>query len=75
MPEITIAFIFDLFYNRQTKVITYWNTTEAFEVNNRIKQEKVLSSLVWRNFYDPLLERIQEDHNLDYTLSVAILLL
>ena len=72
MPEITIAFILDLFYNRQTKVITHWGTTEAFEVNDGIEQGEVLSPLVWRIFYDPLLERIQEDHNLAYTLSVAI---
>jgi hypothetical protein len=58
IPEITITFILNLFYKRQTKIITHWGVTDAFEINDGIEQGEVLSSLIWRIFYDPLLERI-----------------
>src|ERR1043165_3372816 len=70
IPKVIITFILNLFYNRQSKVITHWGTTDAFEIKDGIEQGEVLSSLVWRIFYDPLLERIQEDSNLGYTVSV-----
>src|SRR6185295_3213600 len=72
IPIVTIDFILNLFYNRQSRVITHWGTTDAIEINDGIEQGEVLSPLVWRIFYDPLLERIQEDSKLGYTLSTAI---
>jgi hypothetical protein len=72
IPKVIIIFILNLFYNRQSKVITHWGTTDAFEIKDGIEQGEVLSPLVWRIFYDPLLERIQEDSNLGYTVSVSV---
>ena len=46
IPKVIIIFILNLFYNRQSKVITHWGTTDAFEIKDRIEQEEVLSSLV-----------------------------
>ena len=58
LPEITIRLILNLFQGRQSRVITHWGHTEAFVINDGIEQGEVLSPLVWRIFYDPLLERI-----------------
>ena len=43
-----------------------------FEINDGIEQGEVLSPLVWRIFYDPLLEKIQEDASLGYTIAVSL---
>src|SRR5689334_18475961 len=41
-------------------------------MNDRIEQGEVLSPLVWRVFYDLLLERVQNDVGLGYITVVAI---
>ena len=72
LPELTIGLILNLFQGRQSRVITHWGHTEAFEINDGIEQGEVLSPLVWRIFYDPLLEKIQEDASLGYTIAVSL---
>ena len=72
LPEITIRLILNLFQGRQSRIITHWGHTEAFVINDGIEQGEVLSPLVWRIFYDPLLERVQKDPKLGYTIEVAI---
>jgi hypothetical protein len=71
LPEITIKIILNLFQGRQSRIITHWGHTEAFVINDGIEQGEVLSPLVWRIFYDLLLERIQKDPNLGYTIEVS----
>ena len=73
LPEVTTNLILNLFQGRQSCIIMHWGHTEAFEINDGIEQEEVLSLLVWRIFYDPLLERIQGDASLDYTIAVSLL--
>src|ERR1043165_2814272 len=70
IPKTAITFILNLFEKRQSKIITDLGTTEAFEIKDGIEQGEVISPLVWRIFYDPLLERIQKDPDLGYTLHV-----
>src|SRR5690348_5364156 len=71
-PQKTITFILNLFENRQSKIITDWGTTQCFEISDGIEQGEVLSPLIWRIFYDPLLSRIQEDPELGYTVRQRI---
>ena len=72
IPQITVTFILNLFENRQSKIITDLGTTDCFEISDGIEQGEVISPLVWRIFYDPLLSRIQEDPELGYTVSQQI---
>ena len=72
LPEITIKLILNLFQGRQSRIITHWGHTEAFTIDDGIEQGEVLSPLIWRIFYDPLLERVQKDPKLGYTVEVAI---
>jgi ribonuclease HI len=68
-PQKVITFIMELFGNRQSKIITDLGLTDTFMITDGIEQGEVLSPLVWRIFYDPLLERIQEDPELGYKVS------
>ncbi|CAG8853541.1 11149_t:CDS:1, partial [Gigaspora margarita] len=49
--------------------------TKLVEMVDGIKQEKVLSSMLWRIFYDPLLVRVQEAKELGYYISTSELML
>jgi hypothetical protein len=71
IPKTASTFILNLFENRQSKIITDLGTTEAFEIKDGIEQGEVISPLVWKIFYDPLLERIQGDPSLGYTLCTS----
>lgn len=72
IPQITIKFILNLFENRQSKIITDFGTTQCFETSEGIEQGEVISPLIWRIFYDPLLVKINEDPLLGYTVSQHI---
>src|SRR5260364_111862 len=64
--EILQKFIINLFINRRMRIITHFGLTEKFCVGDSIDQGEVISPLVWRIFYDPLLCRIQNDTSLGY---------
>ena len=65
IPKRTIKYILNLFHKRQLRIITAYGLTEEITAGDGIDQGKVISPLVWHLFYDPLLERVQEDKNLD----------
>jgi ribonuclease HI len=69
MPEYTIRFILSLYESRKIKVITSFGLTKEFEAEDGIDQGEVISPLVWRIFYDPLLCAIQSTKNLGYKMS------
>jgi len=69
IPENTIKYILNLFYKRQLRIITAYSLLEKIIAGDSIDQDEVISPLVWRIFYDPLLERIQEDEKLGYTVE------
>lgn len=52
-------FLTELYTNRRIKVITAAGLTEGFQAEDGIDQGEVISPLIWRIFYDPLLSRIQ----------------
>lgn len=55
LPESAINFIINLFNNRKMRVITAYRLSDIFTAGDGIDQGKVISPLIWRIFYDPLL--------------------
>ena len=68
IPTIINDIIMELYEDRQLSVITEYGNTEFIKAGDGIDQGEVLSPLIWRIFYDPLLCRIQEA-NLGYTMQ------
>ena len=64
-----IKYILNLFHKRQLKIITAHGLTEEITAGDEIDQGEVISPLIWHLFYDPLLEKIQKDKRLDYTVE------
>ena len=54
LPEQVIRFVVDLFKGRKVNVLTEFGTTKEFEAGDGIKQDKTISPLIWRIFYDLL---------------------
>src|SRR6266542_4509159 len=57
--EQFIVFIINLFSKRSLSIITHYGPTPPFEAGDGIDQGEVMSPLLWRIFYDPLLTRVQ----------------
>jgi len=70
IPEITRSFIIELYKKREMEVLTSCGVTEKFEAQDGIDQGEVISPLVWRIFYDPLLTAIRKKEKLGYKLQV-----
>src|SRR5271163_3985390 len=56
----TISIIINLFKNRSNTISTIYGSTKTYEVQDGIDQGDLLSPLLWRIFYDPLLQEIDE---------------
>jgi exonuclease III len=69
VPENLIRFIIEIFNGRQAQVITKYGLTKGFQAEDGIDQGEVISPLIWRIIYDPLLTKLQ-DMRKGYTLSV-----
>jgi len=59
-PENLITFIKQLYQDREIRVITDEGPTDFFVAGDGIDQGEVISPLMWKIFYDPLLVRIQQ---------------
>ena len=70
LPPLAIDFLINLFQHRKMKVITKFGLSDELQAMNGIDQGEVISPLIWRIFYDPLLCRISEDASLGYTMTV-----
>ena len=68
IPSTSINFIINLFKERKTRVLTAVGPTDNIIAADGIEQDKVLSSLVWRIFYDSLISRVQSNKSLGYTV-------
>ena len=73
IPKKTIEYILNLFHKRQLRIITAYGLTEEIVAGDGIDQGEVISPLIWRIFYDPLLEKIQEEERLSYTVEQEII--
>ena len=71
IPVLDQSFIIDLFDKRQTRIITALGLTEVITAGDRIEQEEVISPLIWRIFYDPLLTKVKKNTLLRYELEVS----
>jgi len=69
IPQKTRKYISNLFCKQQLKIITAYGLTEEITAGDGIDQGEVISLLIWQLFYDPLLERVQEDEELGYIVE------
>ena len=53
-------FLVEIYDKRRVRVITKNGLSEGFQAQDGIDQGEVISPLMWRIFYDPLLCRIQK---------------
>ena len=72
IPKKTTKYILNLFHKRQLRIITAYGLSEKITAGDGIVQGEVISPLIWQLFYDPLLERIQEDENLGYMVEQQV---
>ena len=71
VPTKATGFIIGLFKNRRLKAITNYGTTEEIVAGDGIDQGETISPLLWRIFYDPLLNKIQKNTQLGYTMETS----
>src|SRR5208337_2493119 len=69
IPTNAVDWIVNLFNNRRIKIITAHGLSDSFIAADGIDQGEVISPLLWRIFYDPLLSRIQQDTSLGYNME------
>jgi ribonuclease HI/exonuclease III len=60
VPENLVSFILEIFNGRKAQVITKFGLTKGFQAEDGIDQGEVISPLIWRIIYDPLLVKLQE---------------
>jgi Reverse transcriptase (RNA-dependent DNA polymerase) len=70
IPEIAIRFLLNLYNGRKIKVITEYGLTEEFVAGDGLDQGEVVSPLMWRIFYDPLLYSIYKEEDLGYKMEL-----
>ena len=68
LPPNIIEFIIHIFKERKIKIITTYGLSNGFTAEDGIDQGEIISPLLWRIFYDPLLCRIQSNPNYGYTM-------
>jgi Reverse transcriptase (RNA-dependent DNA polymerase) len=69
IPSKAINFIINLFENRKLKAITSFGLTDEIIAGDGLDQGETISPLLWRIFYDPLLNKIQTNEDLGYTMK------
>ena len=62
--------VLNLFEKRKARVITAVGTTDPYEASDGIDQGEVLSPLLWRIFYDPLLCYMADKEDIGYEIKV-----
>ena len=70
LPPLCCQFIINLFKSRKMTIITEFGLSNILTAGDGIDQGEVISPLIWRIFYDPLLARIQQDPTLGYTMKI-----
>ena len=70
LPPMAIDFIINLFQHRKMKIITNFGLSNELIAADGIDQGEVISPLIWRIFYDPLLCRIMDDPQLGYNMNI-----
>src|SRR5437868_4085606 len=68
--KIAISFLLNLYNERKIKVITEYGLTEEFVAGDSLDQGEVVSPLIWRIFYDPLLCIIYKEEDIGYKIEL-----
>src|SRR5207237_4380836 len=61
----------NLYNKRKIKVITKYGLTKEFEAGDGLDQGEVISPLMWRIFYDPLLCTVCKEKDLGYKIDLS----
>ena len=69
LPLNIVSFIINIFKERHIQIITYFGLTNGFVAQDGIDQGEIISPLLWRIFYDPLLCRIQGNSSFGYVMK------
>ena len=67
-PEWFIHLMKNLLNNRENIVLTIHGNTDSYKVEDGLDQGDIISPLMWRIFYDPLISRIAKS-GLGYTMN------
>ena len=70
LPSSIRKFVLSLFDARKIRVITSYGLTQEFTAEDGLDQGEVISPLLWRIFYDPLLCEIQNKEGMGYKMSL-----
>jgi hypothetical protein len=68
LPKFAINLIINLFKNRKLRIITDYGLTDEITAGDGIDQGEIISPLLWRIFYDPLLCKINNNKQYGYTM-------
>src|SRR5689334_15422352 len=71
IPVKAINLILFLLHHRTNRVIISLGLTASYVVEDGIDQRKMISSLLWKIYYDPLISRIYTEH-LDYCSNIPM---
>src|ERR1043165_5669702 len=69
-PDSFIALMTNIFQDRKLSIITHYGPSEPFTAGDGIDQGEVMSPLLWRIFYEPLLMAVQEDTRHGYIMKI-----
>ena len=70
IPSQLCNIITNLLTNRTNRVITNLGLTEPYNINNSIDQGETITPLLWRIYYDPLINKISTFYQ-GYTMSAT----
>src|SRR5437868_2296403 len=73
IPETITNLLVFLFQNHTNQVITSHGFTDSYKVEDGIDQGETFSLILWRIYYDPLIQRIYTEHE-GYRTIIPILL-
>ncbi|RHZ59961.1 hypothetical protein Glove_360g41 [Diversispora epigaea] len=68
LPKVTIDLIINLFKSRKLRIITDYGLTNEITAGDGIDQGEIISPLLWRIFYDPLLCKINNNKHYGYIM-------
>src|SRR5579859_2406020 len=69
MHQSIIALLTDIFKSHNMSIIIAFGNSKEFKPRVGIDQGDIISLLIWRIFYDPLLCMINERKNIGYKLT------
>src|SRR5437868_7456118 len=71
IPDMITKFLINLYNKRKIKVITEYGLTKEFEAGDGLDQGEVISLLMWRIFYNPLLCTVCKEKDLGYKIDLS----